>query len=259
MTATSANAWVYVDHSRNRTRSAAAETRPNNALASVSPEELRQQQKLLDHYRRQKREGERENAEQHAPSQPTSVSPQLRPRRLLRSMPSSLLEKVTWASTARSTQVTVSEPVIDEPFSSSLPPVPPIPSEYRRKHAASHVPPSTVPRAPPRSKTGPAQQQGKASLLNVAAIGANSPSIPTPQIPRYRSFPVLPAPIELPLESLPPGYDFALRAHFRPEAAPLRPLRLLSLGTLYCAWRLLEHEANPRAFNVRWWRRKGNQ
>ncbi|KAF8604179.1 hypothetical protein BDV93DRAFT_109605 [Ceratobasidium sp. AG-I] len=256
MTGTSTTAWVYVDHRHDRTRPTGAGTRANNALESVSPEELAQQQKLLDHYRRKRREAERNNDEQPAPSQPTSASPQPRPRRTLKPSPSSILEKVTWASTTRFSEVILSKPVVDEPFSPSLPP---IPAEARRKPAASHVPPSTGPRAPPRSKTGPANQQAAAGSSNVATTSTAGPSLPTPQIPRYRSFPVLQAPLQLPLQSLPPGYDFALRAHFRPEAAALRPLRLLSLGTLCCVEWMFEYEANPGLSTVRWWRCKGNQ
>lgn len=227
MTAASGSIWVAVEHSsRDRTRPTVADKRPKSALDSLSPEEIRQQQNLLDHYRRRKREFARSGGAQLPPDQPTNASP--RPQRQLKSYASADLVRITRSPTVSTAGATIAESIIEEPFSPSLPPIPPIPSSYRHRHVTPHAQPATLPRAQYRSKTGPVYEEMEAGLLNVAGVGTG-PSIPTPQIPRYRSFPVLQVPLELPLESLPPGYDFALRAQFRPEAATLRPLRLLSL------------------------------
>lgn len=249
MTATSGSAWLIVDHSsRDRTRWTGADKRPRSILDSPTLEEIRQQQELFDYYRPQKREFERSDWAQQTSDKPTNASP--RPRRLVKSFPGTDIGKATRNPTVSSTGATVADSVINVPFLPPLPPIPSISADYRRVYATSYVQPATVPGAPPRSKIGPAHQKAEAGLLNVTTIGVAGPSMPTPQLPRYCSFPVLQVPPELPLEPSPPGYDFALDSHIRPEVVALRPLRLLSLGKCRLLKQTLDCNVNLSVFKM---------
>lgn len=239
MSSASGSTWLVVDDSNNhKPRRQVSE---NNLRAprsldfvSVSPQELQQQQELLDHYKtKQRLERIHERSYPAESSAESSQQPAITPsgfRRRLESLP--CVMKITSHHskmiTTSSTGATVGVYVPPEgPAQVSAPP----PARRRRKHTAPQPPLPGMLGEPIRATTGPAylQPSSKPGLLNVNTIGGSSPPMPVPQLPHYHSAPAaIQTPLVLPLESLPPGYDFAI-AQFRSENT-LRPLRLLSLG-----------------------------
>jgi hypothetical protein len=220
-----------VDDRKPRRRESSNDLRDGRSLGfvSVSPKELNQQQELLDYYKH-KKQLERINEEQGGSRQQAVITPSGFQRRL-QNLPSSMPAKGSHSKeiTVSSTGATVGEYVPDEKVqTSALPPA----SSRSRKYTSSQPSPSNMRWVPTRSTTGPAclQSSSTCGMLNVNMIGDSSTPMPIPRLPHVRSAPVLQIPLTLPLESLPPGYDFAVQAQFRPDANKLRPLRLLSLG-----------------------------
>jgi hypothetical protein len=239
-TSSGSTAWVFVDTSRTR---ATSQHPSSNLLQYVSPEELREQQKLLDQFERRKNKLERIKDIEPRPTEPIGV-PSPRPRRqLLKSLPSAATSKHARHPTVSSTGATIGDFGPQEPLPSKRPPIPSPSSPDLRKHARPQAQPIAVTRPPIRAQSGPVSLQAGTTLLNVNVIGASSysppgASPPLPPLPQHYSFPTHSSPViqtpVLELQSLPPGYHYALGAYFRPEANVLRPLRLLSLGKRLC-------------------------
>ncbi|CAE6447000.1 unnamed protein product [Rhizoctonia solani] len=239
MSVISNGTWIYVDDRRpdrqesKRDLKATATRRPHGI--PVSPEELDQQQELLDFYKQSNQRKHEQNNEVKGSSQQTGIT-HSRLLRHLQSMPSLTPKRNGHCRniTVSSTGATVG-PCCPEGQTPAPPPV----SSRRRKETSilqvSLVPPVPgAPWAPFRSATDPLppslHSRPSWGLLNVNTIvdhtQSPSPSMPTPVLGPHSA--ISSSPPLLPLSSLPSGYDFEL-ARFRPDANKLRPLRLLSL------------------------------
>ncbi|KAG8741913.1 hypothetical protein FRC10_002278 [Ceratobasidium sp. 414] len=233
MPTSSSNAWVIVNNDRTRTTSQSAANLPKHA----SLENLRDQRRALDGFRREKerRQLGRIEDDESSPLQ-LGVAPPARARLQLKSLPGAFVSRLSRNITVSSTGATIGD-AEDTPLPSKPPSAPPAPSSGRRKHAQSDVQPTASHHPPMQTQPGPAHPQARATtLLNVNFIGRVSlpgpPEAPLPGAQVY-SFPTPPSPAPqvalLGLESLPQGYMYATGAYFRAEGVPLRPLRLLSL------------------------------
>lgn len=231
MSSTSESTWLFVDDRKPRRQESDTDLRQLRSLRliPVTSTELNQQAELLDYYKN-KQELRRINEDEVDLTRRPAITPS-RFRRHLKSLPSSVPAKSGHSKeiTVSSTGATVGEYVPDTEVHTSAPP----PVSFRwPKNAVPQPPPLDMPWIPTRSITEPVRFQPSSPLgvLNVDVIGGASPTMPVPTLPHAYSAPAIPVPLTLPLESLPPGYDFAIQAQFRPDANKLRPLRLLSLG-----------------------------
>ncbi|QRV75319.1 patatin-like phospholipase protein [Ceratobasidium sp. AG-Ba] len=223
MPTSAGSAWDVVDGHRARTTSQGAK-KDFNLLEHVSLEELREQQKLLDRFKRKKRQTE--TTQDGGPGSLSVVFPSV-PIRRLKNLPSdpALSRNITIRSDAATVGDADDIGLLFEPSAHPA----------QRKHARSEAQPKHPTRRPARAQTEATRPDSGTVLLNVNMIGRMSLADYPERSPTSGAyqFPVIPTPLsqvpQLPLESLPSGYALNSAAHLRTGEIQSRPLRLLSL------------------------------
>ncbi|KAG9080908.1 hypothetical protein FRC06_006005, partial [Ceratobasidium sp. 370] len=202
----------------------------NDLLRHVSPEELREQQRLLDRFQREKEKRELERIKDNDPSVLQPVAPPSQMRSQPQSLTGVTTPRLSRSLTVSSTGATVGD-AEDEPLPPRRPSVPFMPSSFRRKHTRQDAQSATSCRPVMCAQTGHTRLQAGVALLNTGRAPPPSSSEASPPGPCSYSFPELPNPVPQALlrdsESSPPGYEYAISAY--PRHQDIRPLRLLSL------------------------------